>query len=81
MNQDPRTLSDEMLIAILDKRVELEFSNEAEIVDFIREVMFRELYVKYGGTNIYDFLTRAHFHYAPAVAQRKLDAAPQLARD
>ena len=64
-----------MLIVILDKRVELESSNEAEMIDFIREVMFRRLYLEYGAESMFDFLTRAHFHYAPVVAQRKLDAA------
>lgn len=75
MNQDLRELSDEMLIAILDRRVELESDNEAEMIDFIREVMSRRLYLQFGGQNMFDFLTRAHYHYAPVVAQRKLDAA------
>ena len=44
MNQDVRKFSDEELIAILDKRVELESLNEAEIIDFIREVMSRRLF-------------------------------------
>jgi hypothetical protein len=75
MDHDVSKLSNEMLIAILDKRVELELTNEAEIIDFIREVMFRRLYLEYGADNMFDFLTRAHYHYAPVVAQRKLDAA------
>lgn len=75
MDQDVRKLSNEMLIAILDKRVEFESSNEAEMIDFIREVMRRRLYLEYGAESMFDFLTRAHFHYAPVVAQRKLDAA------
>jgi hypothetical protein len=72
---DLHKLSDEMLIAILDKRTQLEVLNEAEMVDFIREVMHRRLWLKYGATSIFDFMTRAHYHYAPVVAQRKLDAA------
>lgn len=75
MNQEVRKLSDEMLIAILDKRVELETFNEAEMIDYIREVMHRRLWVKYGATSMFDFMTRAHYHYAPVVAQRKIDAA------
>lgn len=64
-----------MLIALLDKRIELESENEAEIIDFIREVMSRRLYLEMGAESMFDFLTRAHYHYAPVVAQRKLDAA------
>jgi 5-methylcytosine-specific restriction endonuclease McrA len=75
MDQEVRKLSSEMLIAILDKRVELESKNEAEIIDFIREVMHRRLYLEFGAENMFEFLTRAHYHYAPVVAQRKLDAA------
>src|SRR4051794_1080544 len=72
---DVRQLSDEDLIQCLDKRVEFESSNEAEIIDFIREVKFRKLYLEFGADSMYDFLTRAHYRYAPSVAQRKLDAA------
>ena len=75
MNEDVRKLSNEMLIKILDKCVELESANEAEIIDFIREVMARRLYLEFGAESMFDFLTRAHSHYAPVVAQRKLDAA------
>jgi hypothetical protein len=72
---DVRELSDEEVIAGLDKRVEFETTNEAEMIDFIREVMFRRIWLKYGADNMYDFLTRAHYHYPPSVAQRKTDAA------
>jgi hypothetical protein len=75
MDHDVRKLSDEMLIAILDKRVEFEALNEAEMIDFIREVMHRRLWLGYGATSMFDFMTRAHYHYAPVVAQRKIDAA------
>src|ERR1044071_4029792 len=75
MGQDVRQLSNEMLIAILDKRVELESLNEAEMIDFIREVMQRRLWLGFGATSMFDFMTRAHYHYAPVVAQRKIDAA------
>lgn len=75
MNQDVRKMDSEMLIAILDRRVEFESSNEAEIVDFIREVVHRRLWLEFGANNMFDFLTRARYRYAPAVAQRKLDAA------
>jgi len=78
MDQDVRKLNNEMLIAILDKRVELESLNEAEMIDFIREVMHRRLWLKYGATSMFDFMTRAHYHYAPVVAQRKIDAARLL---
>jgi len=75
MDQDVHKLSDEVLIAILDKRVELESFIEAEMIDFIREVMQRRLWIQYGATSMFDFMTRAHYHYAPVVAQRKIDAA------
>ncbi|MBX3021894.1 MAG: HNH endonuclease [Bdellovibrionales bacterium] len=78
MNQDVRKLSNEILIALFDKRVELESLNEAEMVDFIREVMHRRLWLEYGATSMFDFMTRAHYHYAPSVAQRKIDAARLL---
>ena len=79
MNQDIRQLSNKDLIQLLDNRVELESVNEAEIVDFIREVKFRKLYLEFGAESMFDFLTRAHYRYAPSVAQRKLDAARVLA--
>jgi hypothetical protein len=72
---DVRELGDEELIAGLDKRVEFETTNEAEMIDFIREVMVRRVWLKYGADNMYDFMTRAHYHYPPSVAQRKTDAA------
>jgi ribosomal protein L22 len=72
---DIRELSDDEVIAGLDKRVEFETTNEAEMIDFIREVMFRRIWLKYGADNMYDFMTRAHYHYPPSVAQRKTDAA------
>jgi hypothetical protein len=72
---DIRELSDEEVIAVLDKRVEFDLANEAEIVDFVREVMFRKLWLKYKADSIFDFMTRAHYHYAPPVAQRRIDAA------
>ena len=75
MDQDVCLLSNEMLVAILDKRVEFEALNEAEMIDFIREVMHRRLWLEYGATSMFDFMTRAHYHYAPVVAQRKIDAA------
>jgi hypothetical protein len=75
MDKDVRRFSNEMLIAILDKRIELESLNEAEMIDFIREVMHRRLWLNYGATSMFDFMTRAHYHYAPVVAQRKIDAA------
>src|SRR6185437_3050410 len=78
MDQNVRKFNDEELIAILDKRVELESFNEAEMIDFIREVMARRLFLKYRATSIFDFLTRAHYHYAPVMAQRKLDAARMM---
>lgn len=68
-------LSNEMLIALLDKRVELETFNEAEMIDFIREVMARRLWLQFGASSMFDFMTHAHYHYAPVVAQRKIDAA------
>lgn len=74
-HQNIQKMSNEMLIAILDKRVELESTNEAEMIDFIREVQYRRLYLEFGATSMFDFMTRSHYHYAPVVAQRKLDAA------
>ncbi len=78
MNQDVCELSNEILISILDKRVECESANEAEMIDCIREIMHRRLWLEYGATSMFDFMTRAHFHYAPVVAQRKIDAARLL---
>src|SRR4051812_10780763 len=78
MNQNVRKLSNEMLIAILDKRVEVEALNEAEMTDFIREIMSRRLWLEYGATSMFDFMTRSHYHYASVVAQRKIDAARMM---
>ncbi len=78
MNQDVCTLSDEMLLSVLDKRVECESANKAEMIDCIREIMHRRLWLEFGATSMFDFMTRAHFHYAPVVAQRKIDAARLL---
>jgi hypothetical protein len=67
--------SNEMLIARLDNRVEFESENEAEIVDYIREVMVRRLYSDFGANSIFDFLARARYKYPRNIAMRKLDAA------
>ncbi len=40
--------------------------------------MHRRLWLEFGATSMFDFMTRAHFHYAPVVAQRKIDAARLL---
>jgi hypothetical protein len=75
---DIRKLSDDEVIAGLDNRVEFETTNEAEMIDYIREVLYRRLWLKYHANNIYDFMTGAHYHYPPAVAQRKIDAARMM---
>jgi hypothetical protein len=68
-------LSNEMLIALLDKRVQFESENEGEIIDYLREVMFRKLYLTFGADSMFDFLTRAHFKYSRHIAMNKLDGA------
>lgn len=78
MDFNVRKLDGETLIAILDKRVELESHNESEILCLIAEIMHRRLWIQYGATSMFDFMTRAHYHYAPVVAQRKIDAARLL---
>ncbi|MBX3021785.1 MAG: hypothetical protein KF799_08935 [Bdellovibrionales bacterium] len=54
-----RKLSNEMLIAILDKHVECESANEAEMIDFIREILSRRLWLGYGSDSMFDFMTRS----------------------
>ena len=71
-------LSNEMLITLLDKRVQLESKNEAEIIDYLREVMVRRLYLDFGAHSMFDFLTRARYKYSRHIAMRKLDAARVL---
>jgi hypothetical protein len=70
-----RELSDEAVIAFLDKRVEFGSINDAETIDFIREVMFRKLWPKFSASSMYDFLTRARYTFIPSAAQKRLDAA------
>src|SRR5262245_6202487 len=68
-------LSNEMLITILDQRIDCESQNEAEIIDYLREVMVRRLFIQLGADSMFDFLTRARYKYSRGVAMRKLDAA------
>jgi len=73
-------ISDEALILDLDNRVQLESENEAEIVDAIREVMERRLYLQLGADSMFNFLTRARYKYSRHIAMRKLDAARVVQR-
>jgi 5-methylcytosine-specific restriction endonuclease McrA len=71
---DFKILSNNRLIATLKVYVQSERKITAEIIEFIREVDRRRLYLDLGYTSLFSFLTK-EIRYTPAAAQRRIDSA------
>src|SRR5690606_6386255 len=56
----------------------IEKKTTAEIVEFVKEIQKRRLYLELGHTSLFSYLT-AGLGYTPASAQRRIDAARILA--
>lgn len=72
-----KQVSNEELIRKLESLVRLEKKTTAEIIDFIREVDRRKLYLERGHTSLFSYLTK-DLGYTPASAQRRIDSARLL---
>lgn len=79
-------VSNEELVRRLEALVHLERKTTAEILDLIREIDRRKLYLELGHTSLFSYLTKA-LGYTPASAQRRIDSArllqaiPELKKD
>lgn len=79
-------MTDQMLVEKLEKLVGLEKQTTAEILEYIKEVDRRRLYLQLGHTSLFSYLTRA-LKYTPSSAQRRIDSArllkeiPELRQD
>ena len=51
-------LQNQVIISQFDECVRTERKIAAQILEYIREILRRELYHEYGYSNIYDFLTK-----------------------
>ncbi len=74
-----RTVSNEVLLSSLRELVAVERSTTAEILEFIREVDQRRLYLKKGFSSLFVFLTE-DLGYSNAAAQRRIQSARLLER-
>ena len=76
---DLKSFSDSVLLAEMKLKVETEKWTTAEIIEFVKEVERRRLFVKLEFNSLFDFMT-GYFGYTPGSAQRRIDAA-RLLRD
>lgn len=72
-----RGFSDSSLIAHLQKLVSTERRTTAEILEVLKEVDARRLYLQLGFTSLFAYLTDG-LSYSPAAAQRRIDSARLL---
>lgn len=70
-------MTDLMLVEKLEKLVVLEKQTTAEILEYIKEVDRRRLYLQLGHTSLFSYLTRA-LKYTPSAAQRRIESARLL---
>jgi len=76
---DLKSFSDSDLLAEMKLKVETEKRTTAEIIEFVKEVERRRLFIKLEFNSLFDFMTE-YFGYTPGSAQRRIDAA-RLLRD
>lgn len=74
---DLTLLSDQKIVSDLEALVDVERQTTAEILEYIKEVDSRRLYLKLGHTSLFAYLTRG-LGYTPASAQRRIEAARML---
>ena len=68
---------DEQLIMEFEALVKRERKTTAEILEYVKEIDQRRLYLKLGFTSTYDYLTKA-LGYSEGSAQRRIDGARLL---
>ena len=78
-NFETKKISSSLLIDRLKTLVQSERKITAEIIDVIREIDVRKLYLNSGHTSLFAFLT-AEMGYSPGAAQRRIDTA-RMTRD
>ena len=76
---DLKLFSDSVLLAEMKLKVETEKRTTAEIIEFVKEIERRRLFIKLEFNSLFDFMT-GYFGYTPGSAQRRIDAA-RLLRD
>lgn len=74
---DFKTLSNFDLLNRLDTMVQAEKRLTAEIIEFVKEVDRRKLYLDLGYTSLFQFMTE-RLGYTPGSAQRRIDSARML---
>lgn len=74
-----QSLSDDVLISQFTRLVKTERKITALVLDYIREVGRRRLYLVLGYGSLFEFLTRAH-GYSESAAYRRIQAARMLAQ-
>ena len=79
MHTSLKAMKDKELISYLEKMVDLERKNAAKLVEILREVDSRRLFLKLGFSSFFAYLTEG-LGYSPASAQRRIDAA-RLSRE
>lgn len=73
-NRNIKKLSDQSLVAELKNLVQMERKITAEVIECIKEIDQRRLYLGFGYTSMFAFLTK-EVGYTPAATQRRIDAA------
>src|SRR5580693_8569329 len=68
---------DTELIARFEKLVSLERRTTADIIDCLKEIDRRRIYLQLGHTSLFSYLTKG-LGYTPSSAQRRIDAARLL---
>ena len=74
-----KSFSDSVLLEQMKLKVETEKRTTAEIIEFVKEVERRKLFIRLEFNSLFDFMT-GYFGYTPGSAQRRIDAA-RLLRD
>lgn len=73
-NKNIKKLNDQSLVAELKNLVMMERKITAEVIECIKEIDQRRLYLNFGYTSMFSFLTK-EVGYTPAATQRRIDAA------
>ena len=74
MNVNYKIMKDETLVAALEKLVGLERTTLADLIECIREIDERRLFLSLGYPSLFSYLTEG-LGYSSASAQRRIDAA------
>lgn len=72
-----KSLSDKMFLESFSSAVSAERIVTAEIIEYVKEMDRRKLYLEIGFTSLFQFMTE-HLGYTPGSAQRRIDSARML---